>query len=825
MRWYALCSSVGRVCAEAASRTAIGPSSTEAIRLMFELIARTVERRSWLLVAGWVVFAVALWKTAPSWESVSKDDDVNFFPAGSPTVVGQGLLQRGFPSDVASSQVVVIVERQGGLLTTADFKWIDRLSAKLSNLVETPPKFGIKQVLDHRAMVLGPRLVGTSPDGKGQAALTVVMLQGTYLAKQAREAVDEISRVADAFVADDPPPAGLTRGITGSASVGRDMNTASNESISNTTTTTIALVVVILLVVYRSPLLALIPLVTIALSAWASLKAIAWLTKLPLLHFQVINITNIFVIVVLFGAGTDYCLFLIARYREELVRGRSGPEALHEAIKQVGGALVASAGTVIIGLGMLWFSSFAKIQYTGPAIALSLAIGLIASLTLAPVLLHWLRGAVFFPFKPPHHVRGADVEQEMLLQTPMSGFWSKVATYVVEKPGRILAASLLVLLPFAIVGARTKENYSQLSDLSPDEPSIIGAAMVQRYFPAGELAPAAVLIAHPTLDFRSDKGRATIDVLSRKLAGLANVAEVRSLSQPLGKRPDPHRSFAVRFAETATRRFIDPRYVGMAPANPVDKDHIVRIEVVFKYEPFSEPSLAALGEVKKIVTSEMAAGGVLSGASAFGLAGSSAMVDDLRTVTVRDQRKMYVLVTAGVFLILWALIRRPLICLYLIATVVLGYLASLGITELVFRSLHTGPTPWVGLDWKVGFFLFVILVAIGEDYNIFLMARVIEEEKKHGPIEGTRLAVAHTGGIISSCGLIMAGTFGSMLTGSLTALRELGFALALGVLLDTFVVRPILVPAFVVLLHRTIERRRALVARPVEEPEPSTSVT
>ena len=152
------------------------------------------------------------------------------------------------------------------------------------------------------------------------------------------------------------------------------------------------------------------------------------------------------------------------------------------------------------------------------------------------------------------------------------------------------------------------------------------------------------------------------------------------------------------------------------------------------------------------------------------------------------------LVTLGVYAILVALLRRPGICLYLILTVVLGYLASLGVTELVFRSLHHGTEPWGGLDWTVGFFLFVILVAVGEDYNILLMARVIEEEEKHGVTEGTRLAVAHTGGIISSCGLIMAGTFGSMLTGTLTSLRELGFALGLGILLDTFLVRPILVP-------------------------------
>ena len=193
------------------------------------------------------------------------------------------------------------------------------------------------------------------------------------------------------------------------------------------------------------------------------------------------------------------------------------------------------------------------------------------------------------------------------------------------------------------------------------------------------------------------------------------------------------------------------------------------------------------------------------------------MLHDLKSVTTLDQRKMYFLVTIGVYAVLVALLRRPGICLYLIATVVLGYLASLGVADLLFRALHRGPAPWNGLDWTVAFFLFVILVAVGEDYNIFLMARVIEEEREHGTIEGTRLAVAHTGGIISSCGLIMAGTFGSMLTGSLTSLRELGFALGLGVLLDTFLVRPILVPAFVILLER-IKRREVAGGRETEGP-------
>src|SRR5262249_6903797 len=156
------------------------------------------------------------------------------------------------------------------------------------------------------------------------------------------------------------PPAGLELAFTGSAVVGRDTNASSKESITNTTRTTIVLVVLILLLVYRSPLLAMIPLITIALSVFVSLHLIALLTWVPGLGFKVINITRVFVIVVLYGAGTDYCLFLIARYTEELRRGRTGPDALREAINQVGAALVASAGTVIVGLGMLYFSSFAK---------------------------------------------------------------------------------------------------------------------------------------------------------------------------------------------------------------------------------------------------------------------------------------------------------------------------------------------------------------------------------------------------------------------------------------------------------------------------------
>jgi len=777
---------------------------------MFHLLSDLVIRRGWVLVAAWLALTAGLYFIAPPWEQVSRDDNVRFFPAGSPSVVGQDLLEQGFPRDAASSQVVLVYERRDGKLTDADLAYVEQVAADLFKVKETEPSLELKKIDTHRTPVVGPRLVGTSRDGKGQAVLTIVSLNGTYLAKSTRVGVDKIQE----FLARRPAgPAGLTLATTGSAVVGHDMNSASNDSIHNTTNATIALVVIILLVVYRSPLLALTPLLTIALSVKVSLWAIAMLTKVPGLHFQVIDITNIFVIVVLFGAGTDYCLFLIARYREELIRGRSRDDALRESITQVGGALVASAGTVIVGLGMLWFSTFAKIRYTGPAIALCLAIGLLASLTLAPVLLHWLRGAIFWPFRQPHHETGADVERESLEQMPLSGFWLAVADQVVRRPASILAVCIVALTPLAVVGARTRPNYSQLADLNTDRPSVVGANIISRYFAVGELSPTSLLIEHPGIDFRSDAGRDVIEDVSRRVAAVRNVAEVRSVSRPLGK---PVRTstkglnFLQRMGAEAGRSLVISRYVSVKPDKAADRNHVTRLDVIFRSDPFSDQSLQALDRVLAAVRGATRPGSPLAGARAIGVTGSTATVNDLRRVTTQDERRMYVLVTIGVYLILVVLLRRPWICLYLIATVVLGYLASLGVTELVFKWLHTGPDPWVGLDWKVGFFLFVILVAVGEDYNIFLMSRVIEEEAKHGVIEGTRLAVAHTGGIISSCGLIMAGTFGSMLTGSLTALRELGFALGLGVLLDTFLVRPILVPAFVVLVdrHRPMKRRR-----------------
>ncbi|MFM7132280.1 MAG: MMPL family transporter, partial [bacterium] len=318
------------------------------------------------------------------------------------------------------------------------------------------------------------------------------------------------------------------------------------------------------------------------------------------------------------------------------------------------------------------------------------------------------------------------------------------------------------------------------------------------------------------------------------------IAEVRSSTQPLGKateKPAAEEPKAKsggllsslmnnlnKAKDKTISGVIESRHISTLPTISEDLGHISRIDLVFDTDPFATSTVVNLQDIHRMVLDATRSGGFLNGVEKVGMAGATAEIADLKDVTLADERLMYVLVSLGVYGILVVLLRQPVVSLYLVATVVVGYLASLGATELVFRVLHDGTTPWGGLDWKVSFFLFVILVAVGEDYNIFLMSRVVEESREHGIVEGTRRAVTHTGGIISSCGLIMAGTLGAMLLGDLNSLKQLGFAMALGVILDTFLVRPILVPSFLVIWGQFVERFRARrLTVPNTAPEPATA--
>jgi RND superfamily putative drug exporter len=600
----------------------------------------------------------------------------------------------------------------------------------------------------------------------------------------------------------------LAFGISGSAAVGGDMLRAAAESIKNTELLATCLVMFILLVVYRAPLLAAIPLVTIVVSLSLSLDTLALLTQVDQIpgmswwDFKVFKTSKIFIVVILFGAGTDFCLFLIARYREELERGLPPDEAVSAALAGVGSALSASAMTTILGLGMMFFAEFGKFRNSGPAIGFCLAITLLACLTLAPALLRAMGTRVFWPF---HRGIGSPSNKATASPSTSTRAWQQLAIWIVRYPGRILVTSVLVLLPLAGVGLFTADHvtFDFPSELAGDRTSIRGTNLLKQHFPVGEGGPIVVLANKPNAGFIDQQSHVPASAMTGILEltvvmnDIRGIDSVRSLYEPLGD--PPKRMSVAATTKIALRKHPLTQALFLAQSAP-HRGNVTRFELILEDDPFSREAMTTFARLNDhLIALSESPDSFWHGAS-FAYTGTTAGIYDLRQVTRGDNWRIRVLVVIAVFVVLLVVLRHPVICCYLIVSVLFSYLVTIGATELFFQWAY-GDT-FRGLDWKVPIFLFVILVAIGEDYNIYLVTRVFEEQKRHGPFAGLRLAIVRTGGIITSCGMIMAGTFVSMTIGSLRGMIELGFALSLGICLDAFIVRPILVPAFLALMYR-----------------------
>jgi len=820
---------------------------------MFKYLGRVTATHPWLICLAWLIVAAVVGVVAPPWDERAADDDIRFLPARCDSVKGHQLLEQAFPQDVFASRLILAVERDKAPLTAADFALVDGIATDLQRLREDDPSLQIARICTYRDPILGKRLVSSD----GRCTLVQISLSTPYLAVQTRTTVDAIERrVGRVFEAHPTPVSDLHVHLTGPAGIGRDLIAASANSLESTTLATVILVVVILLLVHRAPVMALIPLGTIAVSVWVALKILALCTLIP--GFCMVNISQVFAVVMLYGAGTDYCLFLISRYREELARGRDGPAALARSVGGVGGALAASAATVVCGLGLMGLAEFAKVRCGGPAIAISLSVALVASLTLTPALLRILGPIAFWPHKNSMQMtRIGRIDAGSIRDNPpdprhprtiptnarwqKEGFWGRISRHVVARPLLTGTIAAFALLPLAVLGFGVRPNYRATSELSPTSDSIRGLTAIQNHFTAGEVGPITVLLESST-DWESPGGRAILSHLSRGFGYLDNVAEVRSLTQPLGSPVSSLSALGIPFSSSDTggeqkaesgwrlkslwrgvmqglndqiNHTASEFYLARLPRTKADGPprFVTRLDVVLRSDPFDAESLQTLELIQLWLREELPKypGAEQVRAECHGI---TVNARDLAQITESDRLRINTLVLAGIFLILLLLVRRPGFALYLLATVLFSYYASLGATTLLAHWWSGRPLGQV--DWRVPFFLFTILVAVGEDYNILLVSRALEERRRYGPIEGIRRSLARTGGTITSCGLIMAGTFATLMLGGLSTLVQIGFALAFGVLMDTFVVRPILVPAFALWLWRTdaAEEKPVLRRRP-----------
>lgn len=765
---------------------------------MYRWLGRLAANHPWSICACWIFLGVITTFFAPSWEKNSQDDDIRFLPQRCDSVRGYHLLEEAFPNDVFASKVVFLVKRKDGPLQPPDIAKLDRGVSALKTLAREEPKLQIGKILYEKEPVIGKKL--KSIDEK--CSLVQVFLATPYMANQTRISVDRAEKV---FREQFPtsPDESVEILVTGIAAIGRDLVSAGASSLDSTTIATVLLVIVTLLFVYRAPGLAIIPLITIVIAVWIALECLALCTLIP--GFFLMNISKIFAIVMLYGAGTDYCLFLISRYREELAKGLNPREAIALAVEHVGHAIVASAGTVICGLGLMILAEFAKVRCGGPAIGLSLIVALCASLTLAPALLSICGSWAFWPASIPKP-KNPEIE---------FAAWFRLSDIIVTYPIRCILVIVALLSPLAYYGMQVTPSYKATGELSRKSQSVLGMSAIQEHFSPGELGPVIVLL-ESNKPWDSAEGKRILNHLSLGFQHLPQIHEVRSLTQPLGepvKEPkgiqaDPQG--LIRKLWVNVLQGVDEQIMRMAKeyflatlVNREKKDknklrYVTRMEVVLKCDPFEPSSQTVLDSLRFWVREQLpwAVGkSRIVNAELYGLTVSA---QDMATVTENDRTRINWLVLGGIFCILLYLVRNPWLAGYLLATVLFSYLVTLGATALMAHWYDGRP---VGeLDWRVPFFLFVILVAVGEDYNILLVTRMIQERAALGAIEGTRKALAMTGGTITSCGLIMAGTFATLMLAGLNTLFQIGFALAFGVLLDTFVVRPILVPAFTVWL-------------------------
>ncbi len=804
---------------------------------MYTRLGDWASRHGAVVLGLWFAATAALWLLAPEWNAVTRDGEAAYLPPQLPSRRGERLLREAFPEQNAPSQLVLVIRHRGrgfsfrrGLSAPQreDLRWVARIEQLAVDLAR---QRGV--LLSHWSPLGGrstaQRLMAhplRSRDGK--AVLVVLNLSSDFAAVENMTLMQQLQERLQQLHQEPGFPADrLEVGITGTATIGGDTFLAANQSIRNTETTTVVMVLLILLVVYRAPLLTLVPLITIGASvvvatALVSLLALA-AQHLSWFHFMIFKTTRIFIVVILFGAGTDFCLFLIARFREELAReGRSVPEAVHQALVQVGRALAASALTTAVGLGMMGFAQFGKFRNSGPALALCLLVTLAASLTLAPALLRLLGPALFWswgwrsrfsgrfgknstpgqsgPESASQQDAGRDAADQQEQSSPGPGiapegssrFWARVADWTLAQPLLTLAVALLLMAPLAWVGWHVPVSFNLLADLGPESPSVRGTQMLQAHFPPGYVGPILVLGVRPQGDWLSREGRRRMEQLDRQLRSLPGVALVRSAAAPLGQLPQG----TLSGSELARLRAAGRRYVSQQEGY---RGQVARWEVVPQVDPFDRRALDVYRQIQQTLRR---LGREPDGASwwtqvRFEAAGTVPTVADLRQTIRADQRLIQVLCVLAVLGVLVVMLRRVGLSVYLVFTVLFSYLVTLGVSWLVFSWWYGQSLE--GLDWKVPLFLFVILVAVGEDYNIYLVTRVQEDQQRLGSRHGLRQAMIRTGGIITSCGLIMAATFGSMTLGTLRAIVELGFALSFGVLLDTLVVRSVLVPAFLAL--------------------------
>jgi RND superfamily putative drug exporter len=684
-----------------------------------------------LVVIGWIVISGIFGPLFGKLTSVQENNNSSFLPKGAEATQASEVIATFSDQDSFTFPTLILLE---GKADPATFAAINSHFATVGEITLAGTTATISDY------IAPDQQITAFPSQDGNAILVNIPLDGGSLAEILPNDEPVLPALIEALREDIAPIAqanGLDPYVTGPGGLFGDLFAAFGTIDSTLLLTTLSVVAVILVVVYRSPILWIIPLIS-ALIALALAGGIVYLlAKNDIIDVdgQSQGILSILVI----GAATDYALLLIARYREELHLYSNRFDAMRSAYKGVWEPILASGSTVAISLLILLFSQLSNTAGLGPVGAIGIVCAMFTILTLLPALLLIFGRWIFWPRKPlfdgNDHV--------------MSGMWSKVGAGVERNPRKawVVTGSILLLFAFASTTLKT-DGLGTIDTFTGNPESVVGQKKLETHFPGGQGDPTQVVFS-----------AARLDQMSTALKGAPGVSEV------------------------------SPQLDGLVlPGQPVPQIAEVNGKVILNLTLDKAPDSVEAGndvpEIRRIAKSV--------DASAL-VGGTSAVYFDVRTANSQDNRTIIPIVLLVITLILGLLLRSILSAVVLLGTVVLSYFATLGVCALVFNHIFGFP----GGDNSFPLFAFIFLVALGIDYNIFLMTRVREESLKIGTRAGVIKGLTVTGAVITSAGVVLAATFAVLGLLPLVPLAQLGFAVAFGVLLDTIIVRSILVPALV----------------------------
>jgi putative drug exporter of the RND superfamily len=668
----------------------------------------------WLVALGWLVVVVAIIgaNLPGKFADAERNESTSFLPGDAESTKALQVTERLQNGEKAAT---IIVYRRDGGLTAADRRAIGNDVAELNRITR---RFDNSTPFGNPADPRSRTPYQLSEDET--TALVANQLTGTGEGDDILDPVDAYRKAVSEDRSD-----GLQVKVAGPAGISADAIKVF-EGINGTLVgAAFLLVIVLLIIIYRSPVFWFFPILAVAF-AEITARGIGW--ALSEAGVTVNGQSSAILSVLVIGAGTDYALLLVARYREELRRHEDKHEAMAIALRRAGPAIFASGLTVCAALLSL---SLAKVNGTaglGPIGAMGIAVAVVVMLTFLPAILLIAGRKPFWPFVPRVGDTAADETH---------GFWRRVGNGVARKPLTVGLVTGVALLVMALGILNFSTGLTQGNQFRDSVESIEGQDLIAKAFPSGTTAPADIVIP----------AGGDVAAVARAAQGVEGVASV--------------------------------------PARPVAQDdRATQLAAFLAVDPYSTAAYDVIPRLRDAVHD--AAPGALVG-------GPSAVERDLRVTTESDTRLLVPIALVIVFVILAFLLRALVAPLLLIATVVLSFAAALGVGAVVFDLVFGFP----GSDPGLPLFAFIFLVALGVDYNIFLMARVREETLKRGTREGMLRGLAVTGGVITSAGIVLAGTFSVLAVLPLTFLTQLGFVIAFGVLLDTFIVRSVLVPALV----------------------------